>query len=275
MKFALQNTIVRLSRLVPQSLRSSLAASSYGNLARRILNRVNTSPQPIAELCGPLKGQRMRVTWESHKTYVFGTHEPQVMQTIKDVVRPGWTALDVGANIGYSTLLLANCVGSNGKVIAFEPLAGNFQMLQENIRLNNHTNVHAENLALMDRPGSIELRTATPGAMAWAATILIDEAKAVESQTVTATTLDEYVERNGISKIDFVKMDIEGAEAAALSGMSEILDRHKPMLLIEIHQADLYGEKHAALQKLREHNYKISDVSARDWERHVLATAPA
>jgi len=158
-----RNAIIRLSQFMPQSVRSGLAGSSYGNLARRVLNRVNQDPNPIAHLCGPLAGQRMRVNWTSHKTYVFGTHEPHIMQTIKDVVQPGWTAVDVGANIGYSTLLLASCVAPNGRVLAFEPLAQNFTMLQENIALNHHANIRAENVALMDRPGTIELRTATPG----------------------------------------------------------------------------------------------------------------
>jgi len=269
----LRDTIIRLSRFVPQFLRSRLAASSYGNLARRALNRVNHDPQPVADLCGPLAGQRMRVNWASHKTYVFGTHEPHIMQIIRDVVRPGWTAVDVGANIGYSTLLLARCVGPAGRVLAFEPLAENFRMLQENIRLNDHRNVTAENLALMERTGRIELRTATPGAMTWAASATIDAAKAVETQDVEAVTLDEYAIRNGIAKIDFLKMDVEGAEADVLAGMGSILDRQKPLLLIEIHQSDLFGENHPALCKLREHNYQISDLGTRGWERHVLATA--
>jgi FkbM family methyltransferase len=244
----LRNTIIRLGQFVPQSLRSGLAASAYGDVARRILNRMNSDPDPIMDLCGPLAGQRMRVNWASHKTYVFGTHEPHIMQTIKDLVQPGWTVADIGANIGYSTLLLASCVGPNGKVIAFEPLAENFGMLQENIELNRHGNVRAENLALMERSGRIELRTATPGAMSWAATILVDASRAVETQSVEAVTFDEYAARNGIAKIDFVKMDVEGAEAAVLGGMATIIERHKPVLLIEIHQSDRYGENHPALR---------------------------
>ena len=271
----LRNAIIRLTRFVPQSLRSALAASSYGNLTRRILNAVNHDPHPIAELCGPLAGQRMRVNWPSHKTYVFGTHEPHVMRTIQDVVRPGWTAADVGANIGYATLLLAKCVGPSGRVLAFEPLAENFRMLEENILLNRHPNVTAENLALMAHAGRIELRTATPGAMTWAASAALDASKAVETQSAEAITLDEYAERNGIARIDFLKMDVEGAEADVLAGMTAILDRHKPVLLIEIHQSGLYGENHPVLVKLRERKYKISDLGPRNWERHVMAIAAA
>ena len=232
-----------------------------------------TTPNPIAELCGPLAPQRMRVNWASHKTYVFGTHEPHIMRTIQEVVRPGWTAVDVGANIGYSTLLMAACVGPQGRVIAFEPLAQNYKMLEENIALNHHANVHAEKLALMDRPGVIELRTATPGAMSWVASTMVEPSQAVESESVDAVTLDDYARQNGIAKIDFVKMDVEGAEAVVLSGMRAILRQHKPLLLIEIHGYDRHGENHPALLDLRDHHYDITDLGSRNWEHHVLAVA--
>jgi len=268
----IRNAVIRISRLVPQSLRSGLATSSYGNLARRILDLVNPEPNPIADLCGPLAGQRMRVNWAAHKTYVFGTHEPHIMQMMTDVVRPGWTAVDVGANIGYSTLLLASCVGPKGKVFAFEPLSQNFTMLEENISLNHHANIRAEHLALMERPGQVELRTATPGAMSWTASTMTEAAQAVESQSVQAVALDGYVEQNAIAKIDFVKMDVEGAEGAVLAGMNAILRQHKPLLLIEIHGYDRVGENHPALLKLRAENYKITDLGSRNWEHHVLAS---
>ena len=93
------------------------------------------------------------------------------MKALQELIQPGWTAIDVGANIGYFTLLMANRVGPQGKVIAFEPINENFRILQENIALNGHLNVIAENLALMNRNGSIELRSATPGAITWVASV--------------------------------------------------------------------------------------------------------
>ena len=248
-----------------------LAPAEAKDLARSILNRINPEPNPIADLCGPLAGQRMRVNWTAHKTYVFGTHEPHIMQTIKDVVRPGWTAVDIGANIGYSTLLLASCVGPTGRVLAFEPLPQNFKMLEENIQLNGHTNIRAEHLALMDQPGQVELRTATAGALSWTASSMTEASQAVESQSVEAVTLDDYAQRNSIAKIDFIKMDVEGAEAAVIAGMNAILIQQKPLMLVEIHGYDRIGENHPALLRLRAQNYKITDLGSRNWEHHVLA----
>jgi len=122
-KRAVRNSVVAASRAVPQSVRSGLASSSYSHLVRRVLNWVNGEGNPVVRIGGPLGGQSMRVNWALHKTYVFGTHEPGVVQGLEELVQPGWTAIDVGANIGYFTLLMAKRVGPQGKVIAFEPLA--------------------------------------------------------------------------------------------------------------------------------------------------------
>jgi FkbM family methyltransferase len=227
--------------------------------------------KPVVRIGGPLGGQFMRVNWALHKTYVFGTHEPGVVHGLEELVQPGWTAIDVGANIGYFTLLMANRVGPQGKVIAFEPLAENFSILQENIKLNSHRNVVAENLALMSRTERIELRSATPGAITWVASARVDQNSAVESQTVEAISLDEYVQKNGIPKVDFIEIDVEGAEASVLDGAAGVLDRDKPILLIELHELDRFKDKHPAILKLRDHNYQARSLGIRQWQEHVIA----
>jgi FkbM family methyltransferase len=269
----LQNVIIRLSQFVPQSLRSSLAASSYGDRVRATLNRLNRDPFPIVAMNGLLGGQRMRVNWANHKTYVFGTHEPHIMKVMRDLIQPGWTAVDAGAHIGYSTLLMAKCAGPTGKILAFEPLAQNYKLLVENIDLNGHKNIVAENLALLAQPGSIELRSATPGAMTWVASTHLDASAAVETQRVEGVTLDDYVQKHGVSRIDFVKMDVEGAEGEVLAGMSASLRRDKPTLLIELHGVTDSEEKHPAVRFLRENGYTIQSLGSRNWERHIVATS--
>jgi FkbM family methyltransferase len=273
-KRAMRNSVVAASRVVPQSVRSGLASSSYSYLVRRVLNWISGESNPVVRIGGPLGGQSMRVNWALHKTYVFGTYEPGVVQGLEELIRPGWTAVDVGANIGYFTLLMANRVGPQGKVIAFEPLAENFRILQENIQLNGHTNVVAENLALMSRTERIELRSATPGAITWVASVRIDQNSAVESQSVEAVTLDEYVQKKGIAKVDFLKIDVEGAEASVLEGATNVLNRDKPILLIEMHELDRFKDEHPAILKLRDHNYHLRSLGVREWQEHFIAEPP-
>lgn len=270
-KRAVRNSIVAASRAVPQSLRSGLASSSYSYLVRRVLNWSSGESNPVVRIGGPLGGQSMRVNWALHKTYVFGTHEPSVVHGLEELVQPGWTAIDVGANIGYFTLLMANRVGPQGKVIAFEPLIENFSILRENIKLNGHLNVVVENLALMSRTGRIELRSATPGAITWVASVRVDQNSAVESESVEAISLDEYVEKKGIAKVDFLKIDVEGAEESVLDGATSVLNRDKPVLLIELHELDRFKDKHPAILKLRDHNYRVRTLGMRHWQEHVIA----
>jgi FkbM family methyltransferase len=273
-KRAVRNSVVAASRAVPQSVRSGLASSSYSHLVRRVLDWVSGESNPVVRIGGPLGGQSMRVNWALHKTYVFGTYEPGVVQGLEKLIQPGWTAIDVGANIGYFTLLMANLVGPHGKVIAFEPLAENFKILKENIQLNGHANVVAENLALMSRTERIELRSATPGAITWVASVKIDQNAAVESQSAEAVTLDEYVETNGIAKVDFLKIDVEGAEASVLEGATNVLNKHKPILLIEMHELDRFKDKHPAILKLRDHDYHLRSLGIREWQEHFIAEPP-
>ena len=270
-KRAVRNSVVAASRTVPQSLRSGLASSSYSHLVRRFLNWMSGESNPVVRIGGPLGGQSMRVNWALHKTYVFGTHEPAVVRGLEELVQPGWTVIDVGANIGYFTLLMANRVGPRGKVIAFEPLAENFRILQENIRLNGHRNVVAENCALMSSSERVELRSATPGAITWVASVRVKQDSAVESESVEAISLDEYVQKKGIAKVDFLKIDVEGAEESVLEGATNVLSTDRPVLLIELHELDRFKDKHPAILRLRSYNYQVKTLGIRQWQEHVIA----
>lgn len=153
---------------------------------------------------------------------------------IKQVVEPGMTAVDLGANIGYNTLLLAREVGSDGTVEAIEPHPDTFELLQKNIKENNYTNrVNTYELAIADVNGEVDL--------------ILDEKpnlhrvgdKPTEENseviTVESITLDALLANS--ESIDFVRMDIEGYEESVLSRqcMGEILNYFSPIILFEAH----------------------------------------
>ena len=112
----------------------------------------------VFALAKPLEGHRMRLHWGLDKRFVFGTKEPHVVEAIQRVVRPRQLAVDVGAHVGYFTLLVAKQVGPSGKVVAFEPNPNIFEILKENVALNGYRNVILENKAVADQPGQVELR---------------------------------------------------------------------------------------------------------------------
>lgn len=125
------------------------------------------------------------------------------------ISRGGELVLDIGANIGYYTLLMSKMVGESGKVYAFEPEPKNFEILQKNIKLNNANNVVIEKLALSDKVGRSFIALSEDSGQH-----RISDS-GLEIQT---TTIDEYF---GNKKIDFIKMDAEGSEGKILRGMSQ------------------------------------------------------
>ena len=121
---------VRTRQKVPESLITRLKQNEI------LLSLVCRFQPPkngleIYRLEGPLEGHHMRIPVTNVYPMVWGCYETDVCPSIKEVVEPGWTVLDVGAHIGYHTLLLAKLVGEKGRVISFEPLPESHEFLEE------------------------------------------------------------------------------------------------------------------------------------------------
>jgi FkbM family methyltransferase len=256
---------VRLWQKAPSSWRHGLVKSRGAPFLRRVSNALHPNGPQVFTLAEPLAGHCMRLDWRSHKAYVFGTYEWGVVRGIQESVEPGHTAVDAGAHIGYFTLLLAKRVGEQGKVIAFEPWPENCQALRENVALNGYRNVVVENKAVGGRSTRVTLRPGRDGPLPCTGSIGSDEGLEVHS-----VSLDDYFGERG-EKVSFVKMDIEGAEADALEGARATLDRHRPVLLIELHGFDPCGERHPALSKLADSAYHFDFLSSPGVQVHILA----
>lgn len=157
-------------------------------------------------------------------------YEIEAVKFIKKLTRPGMTVLDIGANIGYYSVILGKSVGENGKVYAFEPEPTNFQFLERNIGANSLSHVKAYRLALANKPGilSFYLHESNKGKHS-----LIDYQKNTECIKVEATTVDSFITKHGIRKIDLIKIDVEGAEPMVFEGMKETLAKHRPIIFTE------------------------------------------
>ncbi len=141
-------------------------------------------------------------------------------QLVRASVKPGATAVDVGANIGYYTLQFAKLVGPSGKVFAFEPDPTNFSVLEKNVRRYGFRNVVCLNQAVCDRSGTVQLYLSegNPGDHR-----IYDSSESRQSIAVSAVRLDDYFARYP-DKIDFIKIDVQGAEDSVLRGMSGLLN---------------------------------------------------
>jgi FkbM family methyltransferase len=160
--------------------------------------------------------------------YESGVHEPAETEFLAKALRPRMTFVDIGANIGYYTLLGAAAVGKEGKVIAFEPEPHNLELLKKNIALNRFSNVVIENKAISDRAGPAELFLSEDNI----GDHRIYRAEVARpSISIESTTLDDYVGQRGL-RVDVIKMDIQGAEFAALQGMRETLTGNSDIILV-------------------------------------------
>ena len=155
--------------------------------------------------------------------------EPSEVSLVKELLQPGQTVLDIGANIGYYTLLFSHLVGPAGRVIAFEPDPNNYALLQRNIADNNCENVTAHQLAVGARKERLKLfQCAGNNGMhrAYQSICCGDDFVSVD-----AVVLDQFLAQG--PAIDFIKMDIEGFELFALQGMSHLLEKHSPTIFVE------------------------------------------
>jgi FkbM family methyltransferase len=140
--------------------------------------------------------------------------EPQELEFMRTKIKKGDTAVDIGANIGYHTVFFSGWAGKRGRVFAFEPEPANCALLKRNSAANGCENIILEQKAVCEHPGNLRLflREDQKGAHSLYASP--DKTGAIEVECVT---LDDYFYKRGI-RVDFIKMDIEGAEGAVIRG---------------------------------------------------------
>jgi len=162
--------------------------------------------------------------------YLNGIREPQATRYLQSILEPEWTVVDIGANIGYYALQEARAVR---EVIALEPAPANYDALEANINLNLYGNIEAHQLAIGDYVGEAGFELSR--ACNWNSIAIRNKKGTIP---VRVETLDRFL--NG-TKIDFVRMDVEGYEMNVLKGMEGILSNHPPGMFIEVHRDKLRG----------------------------------
>ncbi len=186
----------------------------------------------------------------------LSAYEPETVATFQALVQPGMTVADIGANLGHHTLILAALVGKTGSVHAFEPHPETFQELVTNTRLNGYGHVHCSHMALSSKTGGATLHLAADAAMhSLGSTKYHDE----QTVAVETETLDRYVERHGLSRLDLVKIDVEGAERLVIEGGAATLEKFAPILIVELSEhSAAFGYSDADLfADLKSWNYSL------------------
>src|SRR3989344_326562 len=159
--------------------------------------------------------------------FTNGIYENLSTNLLKKEIKKGDIVLDIGAHIGYYTLIFAKLVGNNGRVYAFEPNPTNFAILKKNIELNEYKNVVLIQKAVSDKCSKIKLFLADINTGDHRIYDSHDGRKFIEVESIK---LDDYF-KDFRKNINFIKMDIQGAESCAIYGMQKLLKKNKNLKL--------------------------------------------
>lgn len=249
--------------------------------ARRAARRLRALA-PVRIRRGPAAGLRMDLRRAS-AWYASGDNEIPVQEAIVANLSEGGVFLDVGANVGFFSLVAARVVGPSGTVVAFEPVPENASAAERNAALNSFARVRVVQAAVGAAPGRMTLHvTRHPGGAALASSAAPPDR--VNSIEVEVVSLDAAFESGRVPPPDLVKIDVEGAELDVLRGMSGLAARCGPSILCEFDgpsAADVRPRLDAALELFADWGYSVRRLESSysgAWEVvHVLAvrTPPA
>ena len=231
---------------------------------------------PNLELRIPHVEQRTRLTVRCREhlgLIVRGAkaYETRYVEALRNVIKPGQTVFDIGANIGFYSVLFSEWVGPNGRVIAYEPDPDNLKLLIQNLELNDCQNVLVRPVALAATCGnevfSVDQVTHMTGHLGAGATYgatIFGTAKE-DLISVPTSTLDDEVRQFG--KPEIIKMDIEGGEYEALRGAQALLQTDRPIIVSEMNawSAQRSTETPIARQTaalLRDHDYSLWNLDS-------------
>lgn len=186
-----------------------------------------------------------------------GIFEPAATQIVKQYVKKGDVVLDVGANIGYYTVMLSKLVGNEGRVIAFEPTRHFGNVLKANIEANQLTNISIIDYGLSNRNCDVDIDIGISSATIHSSNYYDS---IINHERISMKTLDNFVSEHNISRIDFIKIDVDGHEPYVFDGAWAVLETFDPLILFEV--SHLHYMKAGInvcefYKKLKEEGYRI------------------
>lgn len=190
----------------------------------------------------------------TEKLFWSGLHEVAVQRAMSGLVKPGMTFWDVGANIGFFTILASRLVTDAGRVDAFEPMPENRERLHAALEANGCRNVTVHDCAVSAAAGETILYSHESSAM-WS---LLPTGDGNEGIAVHCETLDAVA--GSVPAPDVIKIDVEGAELDALRGARGLLSKTRPTLLVEFSNEELLDEARSLLR-----DYDFERVDGNHW----------
>ena len=199
-----------------------------------------------------MRGMKWIVGSSDHGCWL-GSYEYPIRKAYERYVGLGSIVLDIGAHVGYYTLLASKLVGPDGHVYAFEPLPENVKYLHRHLELNRISNVTLFEGAVSDKSGEAMFRFGPSRSMGK----LADSGDTM----VKLYRLDDLVQDGIIKPPHFLKIDVEGAERLVLEGANQLISDHKPTMILETHGLDVHR---SCLSILKAYGYRIELITGQD-----------
>ena len=226
---------------------SKISVKSRLGRGLRLPLRLIPAGTVLRVLRGPLRGARWVAGSTNHGAWL-GSYEWTKQQVFAQTIRPGFTVWDIGANVGFYTLLASRLVGAEGRVVSFEPLPQNVLAMERHLRLNGIENVEVVQRAVSDQDGTVAFQRGENDSEG-----RVDDGGEVRVDSIRLETFWRAFGRVP----DVLKMDIEGGEVVALKGGVECLRACHPTVFLATHGRDLHVE---CCKILTELGYGLSSV---------------
>jgi FkbM family methyltransferase len=273
----IKQAVFRLLPLFPVNVLESLASSNPSSLKYRLAS-AGLRQRDVAVRNGIAQGLKFNAG-ESCPELALGTYEVPIQELFAQQLKAGHIFYDIGANVGFFSIIAAQLVGDTGKVYAFEPGEGNAQSIRHNAQLNNFSQIEVIEKAVSHTSGQGQLLLAKYSGGHALATADAPPDLAGKA-TVDLVSIDDLIAQNKIEPPNFVKVDVEGAELDVLKGMTETIKTYQPTVIYEVDDGDrtAYESKYRELANFFERlNYRVTQIENSydtiDWcVGHAIAT---
>jgi len=238
----MRSLALHASGLLPQPLKHWLG-TRLPVILRVYAAMLRSEGEVFVTPAGPAAGIRWRISPQCHRLALLGTSAPEVQRVLVENIQSGWVVYDLGANIGFYTLLMAKLVGAAGRVVAFEPAPAMLAELKCQVALNGFEQIQVlpYAVAAADTQVTFEL-----GASPLMSRIVGSPGRAV-AISVQARTLDRLVYVDGLPAPQLIKMNVEGSEVDVVAGGSRLFRERRPILVCEVHSPQLLERMKQAL----------------------------
>ena len=236
---SIKNSLIKLVSKVPFGLRTKIKnIPGVKQLQSLLIKKWINNESFVASISGgPAKGLIFPVQMPQDKLMWIGTWELDFAETLHQNVKPGWVCYDIGGYKGYYAGIMA--LRGAAEVFVFEPMPANAIMIEKLIKLNPGLPIRLKQMAVSDATGPAVFKLMPEETMGKLNRSSFQEKEQETLQlNVDCITLDELI-KSGIPEPDFMKIDVEGAEEFVLKGGIEMLERKRPVLMIEVHSPEI------------------------------------